>query len=58
MMLKDLGLAQAASDGANAHTHLGKMAQRHYQSLSDLGYGDRDFSLPFDLLSKDDPYGP
>ena len=58
MMLKDLNLSQGAAHAAGATTPMGQAAQKHYQSLIDMGYGPRDFSLPFDLLKKDEPYGP
>ena len=58
MMLKDLNLSQDAATGAQALTPMGQAAQKHYQWLVDSGYGPRDFSLPFDLLKKDDSYGP
>ena len=56
MMLKDLNLSQKASESSQSKTTMGSTAQRLYQNLHDLGYGNLDFSLPFDLLKKDVTY--
>lgn len=56
MMLKDLGLALQAAGEATATTEMGRAAYKHYQILNDLGYGGRDFSVPFDLLRREKPY--
>jgi 3-hydroxyisobutyrate dehydrogenase len=44
MMLKDLRLAQAAAQGAGAHTALGEHAMRLYAQYAESGLGDSDFS--------------
>ena len=44
MMLKDLRLAQAAAQGAGAHTALGEHAMRLYAQYSAAGQGGNDFS--------------
>ncbi len=44
LMLKDLKLAMAASDEVGAHVHMGKEATQIYDRMSELGYGDDDFS--------------
>ncbi len=44
LMVKDLGLAQEAAEGASAYTPLGKHAFELYRQFCDEGFGDTDFS--------------
>ena len=44
MMLKDLKLALASAQGADAETPLGQLAEEIYAKLDDDGYGGLDFS--------------
>ena len=45
MMLKDLRLAKAAAESAEAQTEFGVRAAQIYQQLSDAGQGHKDFSV-------------
>ena len=51
MMLKDLKLAQAASQAAGAATPLGAAAASLYQLLTNTGLGARDFSVMFPFIA-------
>jgi 3-hydroxyisobutyrate dehydrogenase len=44
LMLKDLMLAQQASDGSGAYTPLGRAAAELYDSFNEDGHGSEDFS--------------
>ncbi|MEL6723758.1 MAG: 3-hydroxyisobutyrate dehydrogenase [Pseudomonadota bacterium] len=50
MMLKDLRLADGASEGANANTQFGAMARQVYETLSAEGLGQKDFSVIMQYL--------
>lgn len=51
LMLKDLRLSQAASEGAGAQTPLGAAATALYQAMDEAGEGGRDFSAIFERLA-------
>jgi 3-hydroxyisobutyrate dehydrogenase len=52
LMLKDLSLAQVASEAVGAATPLGAHAKRLYESLVESGLGPKDFSIAFRFLSE------
>lgn len=51
LMLKDLRLSQAASEGAGAATPLGAAATALYEAMDKAGEGGRDFSAIFERLA-------
>ncbi|WP_435260014.1 3-hydroxyisobutyrate dehydrogenase [Thioclava sp. FR2] len=51
LMLKDLRLSQAASEGAGAQTPLGAAATALYEAMDQAGEGGRDFSAIFERLA-------
>ena len=51
LMLKDLRLSQAASEGAGAATPLGAAATALYEEMDRAGLGGRDFSAIFEMLA-------
>jgi len=53
MMLKDLRLAQSASQSASAKTQLGELALKTYASLSEDGHGGLDFSAVMKRLNSE-----
>jgi 3-hydroxyisobutyrate dehydrogenase len=59
LMLKDLGLAQAAAEANDAATPLGTHAARIYEALAASGEGGRDFSYVYQwLASQERSEGP
>lgn len=58
LMLKDLKLSQAASEGVGAATPLGAAATALYAGMEALGQGGRDFSAIFELLAAGEIGGP
>ncbi|MBO0711355.1 MAG: NAD-binding protein, partial [Acetobacteraceae bacterium] len=52
LMLKDVGLSQAAAEALDAPTPLGAEARRLYASLVDDGEGGRDFSAIYPWLAR------
>jgi 3-hydroxyisobutyrate dehydrogenase len=50
LMLKDLKLAQEAAAKAGASTPMGAQAEALYALFSRLGYGQKDFSAPLQML--------
>jgi 3-hydroxyisobutyrate dehydrogenase len=50
LMLKDLKLAQEAAAKAGASTPMGAQAEALYALFSGLGYGQKDFSAPLQML--------
>jgi 3-hydroxyisobutyrate dehydrogenase len=51
MMVKDMRLSQQAAENARAATPLAGAVAAVYQILASAGYGERDFSFVFNLLS-------
>lgn len=53
MMLKDLHLARQAIEQSGSNTVLSEKAARVFESLSEDGFGDKDFSIVMNLVSGD-----
>ena len=51
MMLKDLNLAQEASEKTSVGSVLGKQAKQLYQRFVEMGNADKDFSGIIEMLS-------
>ena len=51
-MTKDLGLAVEAAKSSGSALGLGAHAHQLYSVMSASGYGDKDFSVVYEYLSK------
>lgn len=52
LMLKDLGLAVDAANGAKVALPLGSNAQTLYDTICKMGYANKDFGSVFEVLSQ------
>ena len=56
IFLQDLGLAQSAATATKSPTPLGSAAHQMYRTMTNHGFGGKDFSSAFLFLQDQDDY--